>query len=92
MIETPENIVNHYYVDEAGDLTLFDKKGKIIIGNEGVSKCFIVGFAYLPDPDSAEEQLNILRKGLLQDPYFKGVPSMQPERKKTTISFHAKDL
>jgi hypothetical protein len=28
---------------------------------------------------------------LLADPYFHGVPSMQPEQKKTAVAFHAKD-
>ncbi len=33
----------NYFVDEAGDLTLFNKKGKIILGSEGVSNFFILG-------------------------------------------------
>jgi len=32
-----------------------------------------------------------LRAGLLADPYFQDVPSMQPEQKKTALFFHAKD-
>ena len=28
---------------------------------------------------------------ILADPYFKGVPSLQPEQKKTALGFHAKD-
>jgi hypothetical protein len=32
-----------------------------------------------------------LRKQILSDPYFKGVPSLLPERKKTASEFHAKD-
>jgi hypothetical protein len=35
--------------------------------------------------------LNDLRARLLADPYFKGVPSMQPETRKTALAFHAKD-
>jgi hypothetical protein len=35
--------------------------------------------------------LESLRQRLLADPYFKGVPSMQPEQKKTALGFHAKD-
>lgn len=84
-------IIKNYYVDEAGDLTLFNKKGNIIIGNEGVSKCFMVGFAQVPNPKSASTQLEALRNELVQDPYFKDVPSMQPDRKKTALIFHAKD-
>jgi len=35
--------------------------------------------------------LTALRARLLADPYFKGVPSMQPEAKRTARFFHAKD-
>ncbi len=91
MNKESEHILKHYYVDEAGDLTLFDKKGKIIIGNEGVSKCFMVGFASVENPATASKLLEQLRKELLLDPYFKNVPSMQPARKRTAIAFHAKD-
>ena len=82
---------SHYFVDEAGDLSLFDKKGSVIIGKEGVSKCFIVGVALVKDISTAKEKLENLRKELLSDPYFCSVPSMQPERKKTALVFHAKD-
>ncbi|MAT59760.1 MAG: hypothetical protein CMF23_17440 [Ignavibacteriae bacterium] len=85
------NIINNYFVDEAGDLTLFDKKGRIIVGNEGISKCFMVGFAYVPEPTLAKSKLENLRKELLADPYFKDVPSMQPHAKKTALIFHAKN-
>ena len=33
----------HFFVDEAGDPTLFDTKGRILVGQEGCSKTFIVG-------------------------------------------------
>ena len=36
-------------------------------------------------------ELAALRAQLLSDPYFKGVPSMLPEAKKTALFFHAKD-
>jgi hypothetical protein len=35
--------------------------------------------------------LEALRTELLADPYFKDVPSLQPERKKTALAFHAKN-
>jgi hypothetical protein len=35
--------------------------------------------------------LAALRARLIADPYFRGVPSMQPERQKTALLFHAKD-
>lgn len=86
-----KRLVNNYYVDEAGDLTLFNRHGRVIVGKKGVSRVFIVGVAYLPDPKLAHCKLEQLRAGLLADPYFKDVPSMQPEVNKTVICFHATD-
>jgi len=83
--------VNHYYVDEAGDLTLFNKQGHVIIGNAGVSRIFMVGVAFLPDPQLVHQKLEHLREELIADQYFKDVPSMQPQGKKTAICFHAND-
>ncbi len=83
--------VKHYFVDEAGDMTLFDKRGDIIVGNEGVSRCLMVGMVDIPDPNLVHEKLEELRRDLMSDPYFNSAPSMQPERKKTALLFHAKD-
>lgn len=83
--------VAYYYVDEAGDLTVFGRRGKNLIGGEGVSKCFMVGVAHVADPQEFRDRLNKLRDDLLADPYLKHVPSMQPETRKTARCFHAKD-
>ncbi len=80
-------VVHHYFVDEAGDLNLFNKKGQALLGKAGVSYFFMVGVAQLPEPAEAARQLEELRQTLVADPYFKGVPSMQ----KTALAFHAKD-
>ncbi len=53
-------LVNNYYVDEAGDLTLFNKRGHMIVGKEGVSRVFMVGVAYLLDPKLANHKLEKL--------------------------------
>lgn len=80
-----------YFVDEAGDTVLFDAKGRVIVGTEGCSRFFILGLADIPDPDALGRELSQLRTDLLADPYFKDVPSMQPEARKTVLAFHAKD-
>ena len=84
-------LVHHYFVDEAGDLNLFDKKGRVLLGTPGVSNFFLVGVARISDPDLAHTTLETLRMSLLADPYFKDVPSFHPEQKKTALMFHAKD-
>ncbi|MBK7110374.1 MAG: hypothetical protein IPH61_14940 [Bacteroidetes bacterium] len=34
---------NHRFLDEAGDTAFYGKGKKAIIGNEGVSNCFMIG-------------------------------------------------
>ena len=89
-MKTPEG-EKHYFVDEAGDTTLFNARGVVIVGMEGVSKAFMVGVADVPDPTSAREAIDELRKRILADPYYKGVPSILPGNCKTAVCFHAKD-
>jgi hypothetical protein len=80
-----------YFVDEAGDPTLFATRGKVLVGTEGCSRFFILGVADVADPLKLGKALTELRVNLVQDPYFKDVPSMQPEKMKTALGFHAKD-
>lgn len=81
----------HFFVDEAGDPTLSDARGRILVGQEGCSKTFILGKLDVGDPAALHAALEQLRADLLADPYFKRVPSMQVERGKTARAFHAKD-
>lgn len=87
----PNPIIRHYFVDEAGDPTLFGKRGKLLVGSEGCSKYFILGKLDVADPVSLTTELASLRVRLLADSYFHGVPSMQPAERKTALAFHAKD-
>lgn len=80
-----------YFVDEAGDLTFFDNRGRSLLGQDGVSSCFIVGAALIHEPEALAENLNQLRESLVSDPYFAGVPSMSPRTRKTAVAFHAKN-
>ena len=89
-VPDPSNTL-HFFVDEAGDPTLFDAKGRILVGQEGCSKTFILGKLDVEDPVALQRALEQLRADLLADPYFKRVPSMQAERGKTARAFHAKD-
>lgn len=81
----------HYFVDEAGDPTLFDARGREMPGREGCSKFFMLGLLQVADPMGIAAELAALRQDLLADPYFRRVPSMQPEQRKTALAFHAKD-
>jgi hypothetical protein len=50
-----------------------------------------LGVLDVADPVALSSDFEQLRFQLLQDPYFKDVPSMQPQRRKTALAFHAKD-
>ena len=92
MPETPPPPdILHYFVDEGGDPTLFSGKGALLVGTDGCSRYFILGKLDVDDPDALAADLGALRARLLADPYFKGVPSMQPAEGKTAVAFHAKD-
>ena len=91
LILRPQNASRFYYVDEAGDPVLFGAKGQVRIGTEGCSSFFMLGKLDVPDPEALAAALTGLRMDLLDDPYFRNVPSMQPERRKTALMFHAKD-
>jgi hypothetical protein len=80
-----------YFVDETGDGVIFDGKGRVLVGTGKVQDYFTVGMVECWTIDSLAEELSALRAQLLADPYFKGVPSMQPEASKTALLFHAKD-
>lgn len=88
---SPKAAIRHYFVDEGGDSTLFASKGKVIIETEGCSRYFMLGLLDVADPISLQQRLDELRARLLDDPYFKDVPSMQPQAGKTALAFHAKN-
>lgn len=83
--------IRYYFVDEAGDPMLFNRKKLLAVGNAGCSTYFILGKVDVEQPTTVATGLESLRQQLLADPYFSGVPSMQPEQKKTALGFHAKD-
>lgn len=83
--------IKHYYVDEAGDPTLFSAHGSVLVGKEGCSRYFILGMLDVAHSDALVQELDGLRTRLMADPYFSGVPSMQTVARKTAQAFHAKD-
>ena len=83
--------LRYYFVDEADDGTLFDRKGRVLVGQPVCSRYFMLGMLDVPRPAELSQALQDLRQRLLADPYFENVPSMQPAAKKTSLFFHAKD-
>lgn len=81
----------HSYVDEAGDPTLFGRKrgSDCIVETDGCSSYFIMGKLEVINPSLLTKELTQLHQQLLADPYFAGVESFKPERKRTALGFHA---
>jgi len=88
---SPQSDICHYFVDEAGDGTLFNKKKQVVVGQEGCSRYFALGVLEVENPKVFHDALEVLRTELQADPYLAKVPSMQPEQRKTAEAFHAKD-
>lgn len=80
-----------YFVDETGDGVIFDGRGRVLVGTGKVQDFFTVGMVECWTLQALAHELETLRALLQSDPYFKGVPSMQPASKKTALFFHAKD-
>lgn len=77
-----------YYVDEAGDPTFYGKGKRIIIGEEGCSRTFSVGFLRTHDPTQIRNRLAEVRSEVISSKYLASIPSVV---NKTVHGFHAKD-
>lgn len=89
--ERQDNLPHTYFVDETGDGVIFDGRGRMLVGTGKVQDYFTLGMVECRRMDELTSQLADLRTRLLADPYFKGVPSLQPKARKTALFFHAKD-
>lgn len=47
----------HYYADEADGPILFGARGKVLVGSEGCSPCFILGLADVEEPETLATDL-----------------------------------
>ncbi len=83
----PQDRTSCFFVDESGDPIFFDKHGNCIVGQGGCSKILLLGFVVMDNPTEVRQQLANLRKTILADPYFQGIPSLA----KTARSFHSND-
>ncbi|MBT1700276.1 DUF3800 domain-containing protein [Fulvivirgaceae bacterium PWU4] len=91
-MENKEIKTNHRFLDEAGDTTFYGT-GKIpVIGNNGVSLSFILGLVKFRDPlEDVRQRIIKLQQQVQNDPYYKGVPSIQKKISKGNFYFHATD-
>jgi len=90
---TPAQIQeNHRFLDEAGDTTFYGKGKVPIIGQNGVSKCFMLGMVKFKAPlDEVRRQVVALQKSVSEDRYFASIPSIQKKEAEGGFFFHATD-
>lgn len=86
-MKRPKAGSNWFFVDESGDPTFYDRKGNLIVGEQGCSPILLLGFIETSDPVALRRGLSALQQTIVNDLYFSDVPSLA----KTATAFHAKD-
>lgn len=56
-MKTPLRRKNWFFVDESGDPTFYDRKGNLIVGQEGCSPILLLGFIETVDPAPIRQAL-----------------------------------
>jgi hypothetical protein len=82
----------HRFIDEAGDMAFFGKGGLSVLGQEGVSKTFILGMAAYNEPlMEARVKIREFCRRIADDQYFNTMPSVAKRIAKDGFYLHAKD-
>ncbi len=79
----------HYFVDEAGDPNLTGRQRRVIIGEPGCSRTFMIGAAYVKDKVSLDAAVRELHCKVMTDASLSHIESLKPSRKRTALCFHA---
>lgn len=76
----------YFFVDETGDVTFYNRKGRLIVGSYGCSNHLMLGFIRLKDdPADMRDKILTLHREVINDPYFQQLPSFVD----TSVMFHA---
>lgn len=82
----------HRFLDEAGDTTFYGKGKVPIVGQQGVSKCFILGMLKINEPlEKVREKILDLQCSIESDSYFGQVSSIEKRKAKGGFYLHAKE-
>ncbi len=82
----------HRFLDEAGDMTFYGKGRVPILGEQGVSNCFILGMVkFHTDIIPIREKLFEMQNSIPLNRYYSTVASVLKRVKKGGFYFHAKD-
>jgi len=80
------------FLDEAGDTTFYGKGKVPIVGQEGVSVCFMLGMVKFKEPlDSLRARVVALQAEIIADPYYRDIASIQKKKAKGGYYLHATD-
>jgi len=77
----------YFFVDESGDPYFYNRKGNLIVGNEGCSDILILGFIKTEQPELIRQKIIALQNIISNDEYLMQIPSV----KKSVLFFHATD-
>ena len=84
--------VYHRFLDESGDTTFYGKKKRIIVGEDGVSKTFILGMVkFKTKLEPIREKIIQLQQEIASEEFYKDVPSIKKKVERGGYFFHAKD-
>ena len=71
----------HYFLDEAGDPTFYGKGKVPIVGQKGVSNCFILGQLKINEPLNAVRKKVIdLQNQIIREPYYQDIRSINRKK------------
>ena len=84
--------IYHYFLDEAGDPSFYGKGKTIIVGQQGVSLCYILGMVkFEGDLNTLRNEVVRLQRYIESASYFKGIGSVEKKKKHQGYYFHATD-
>ena len=85
-MKKPKDGETHFFVDEFGDPIFYDKRGNLIVGNEGCSLILGLGFVEIAKPKAVRQAILDLQAEVVNDQYLRKIPSVL---KHTARAFHA---
>jgi hypothetical protein len=87
-LEEQQEVKTYYAVDESGDPTFYNKKGKLIVGEGGSSPILIMGYISTTNPKEIRKIVENAKQEVLNDPLI--FPLMRKHRQEN-FYFHAKE-
>lgn len=86
------NPENHRFLDEAGDTSFIGKGRKNILGQAGVSKCFIIGMVKFKEPlNEVRKKVLKLQEEITTNPFFETPSLLKKKKSESGYYLHATD-